>query len=114
MPSAAKVRPPRRSPEICARSIGSSPASTGSRLRTDPLLRRGVQRDGDASQRLAHRAAGLGLLGHLEKGVVVQPLDLTADLERDAGQPEPTGRIRAERDVRGHLDALRRTAAVSY
>src|SRR5712691_12603833 len=73
-------------------------------------IERCVQGDVDAGQRLAHRAAFLGPLGSGREAGRVQAVDLAADGELDAGEPEPAGWVRAERDVGLYLQGLRRAA----
>src|ERR1700761_1696259 len=77
------------------------------------VLQGGVQGDVDAGQGLADRAAGLGRVGRLGELAIVQAVDLATDGELDAGQLEPTGRVRAERDVGLHVQGLRGAAGLA-
>ncbi len=77
------------------------------------LLEPGVQGDVHAGERLADRAAGLGVRGRLGELLRVQALDLAADGELDAGQPEPAGRVRPERHVSLHVQRLRGAAGLA-
>ena len=60
------------------------------------LLEGGVQGDLHTREGLAHGTARFGVLGGLGETCGVESFDLAADRERDSGQLEATGRIRAE------------------
>jgi NTE family protein len=77
------------------------------------VLERGVEGDVDPGERLADRAASLGVLRHLGELGIVQALDLTANGELDAGQPEPARRIGSERHVGLHVERLRCAARLA-
>ena len=66
----------------------AGPPAPGGRAVGSAHGQRGVQGDVDAGQRLAHRAAGLGLLGGLLEAGGVEALDLAADGQLDAGDLE--------------------------
>ncbi len=76
------------------------------------LLELRVQSDIHASERLADRAAGLRVRGHLGELLRVQALHLAADGELDAGEPDPAGRVGPERHVSLHVERLRGTAGL--
>ena len=76
------------------------------------LLELRVQGDVHAGERLADRAAGLRVRGHLGELRRIQALDFAADGELDAGQPEPAGRVGPERYVSLHVERLRGTAGL--
>ena len=74
------------------------------------LLKRRVQGDVHAGERLADRAARLGGLGGLEELLGVQAVHLAADGELDAGEPEAACRVGPERHVGLHVERLRGAA----
>ena len=84
----------------------SAPTAARPRCRAAVLCRaasgfqRGVQGDVDSGQRLAHRAAFLGRLRGTGESGRIQAVDLAADGELDAGEPETAGRVGAERSRR--------------
>src|SRR6201996_3036513 len=86
------------------------PGVTG---RVRSVLQGRVQGDVDTGEGLADRAAGLGRVGRLGELLVVEPVDLTADGELDAGQLETTGRVGAEGDVGLYVQSLRGAAGLA-
>ena len=77
------------------------------------LLELRVEGDVDTGERLADRAAGLGVRGRLGELLRVEALDFAADGELDAGQPEPAGRVGPERHVGLHVERLRGAAGLA-
>src|SRR6195952_1078429 len=67
------------------------------------LGERRIERDGNAGQGFRYRAGVLCVLRCLDESVSVEAINLAADREFDAGEPESTGRIRTETHFRfGH------------
>ena len=77
------------------------------------FLKRCVQGDVHAGERLADRAARLGRLGRLEELLRVQAVHLAADGELDAGEPEAARRVGPERHVGLHVERLRGAAGLA-
>ena len=77
------------------------------------FLKRCVQGDVHAGERLTDRAARLGRLGRLEELLRVQAVHLAADGELDAGEPEAARRVGPERHVGLHVERLRGAAGLA-